>query len=620
MKNKIIDIVCLCIVGAVFGTVVLLNLIQPNRPTESLTEQRSLAEMPEFTWDSLADGSYFAGISSFISDTFLYRDQLVGVSKKMDTLRGIDYQIAGDDSFVLLDASQGNQNSTTDDELSDKLAQALENLNKNETSDDTGADTPDVSVSGDIDDGPGMTITPDDPDDSDDDTPGMIILPDDEMPDDPWAEYENTEDTEDTDDTEPADTDAPETEPVDTETEPPETEPEYDPNVTAVHLSRETLKLTIGSGAVVYASVDSDSDEGASVRWSISDKNIASISINPKGGIDVKGVANGTCTLTCSYSDTIKATCEITVAEINTTAPTTNLEADFITGGMFIYGDAVYTQAFYVESTAKTFAQTALYYKQLFGEDVNVSVVVAPVSSMCVENDELQAKIPDQGEVLANMAQWFDPSVNFVDTYSEMYEHRDEYLFFKSDHHWTQRGAYYAYRAFAESVGLEPTALDDFDYEIRNDSYHGSLYQLTQDARVKDFVDTIEVFNSRKPHTMTITTANGGTINTDNSIVKSHNTYLTFISGDNPYTVINVPENPQDKNILVFKDSFGNAFVPFLCEHYGNIIVVDVRHTSMNVYEQLKDYGLTDIVFVNNVQAANTASWPQMYLAAVGVQ
>jgi hypothetical protein len=58
--------------------------------------------------------------------------------------------------------------------------------------------------------------------------------------------------------------------------------------------------------------------------------------------------------------------------------------------------------------------------------------------------------------------------------------------------------------------------------------------------------------------------------------------------------------------------------VPYLCEHYGNIIVVDVRWTNMNVYEQLKDYGLTDIVFINNIQAANSYAWSKMYMAAVG--
>ena len=119
---------------------------------------------------------------------------------------------------------------------------------------------------------------------------------------------------------------------------------------------------------------------------------------------------------------------------------------------------------------------------------------------------------------------------------------------------------------------------------------------------------------------MTITGQNGATYTYNSPIVESNHTYVTFIAGDNPYTVINVPENPQDRNALVLKDSFGNAFVPYLCEHFGNIIVVDTRYTTMNVYEQLKDYGLTDIIFVNNVQAANSYSWSKKYLAAVGVE
>lgn len=607
MKKKIVDIVCVCLVGAVFGSVVFLNLIQPNRPTESVTEQRKLAEMPEFTLESLADGSFFEGVAAFISDTFIYRDRLVGVSKEMDTLRGVEYQIGDEENFVLLDAPDGSQtqDSTADDELSDKLAAALENLNKEETSEAVSSDTEETGLADTPDDLPGGA-----------EEPGMVILPEDETTDDPLSESEENAEEKPS---------APEEtsggvseEPVVSE----ETEPEEANKVTSIKLSRDTLKLTVGSGAVVYANVDTTLHEAASVRWSVSDKNIATITMNPQGGIDVKGVAPGTCTLTCSYEDEIKETCEITVTEIVTTVNTNaNLQADFLTGGMFIYGDAVYTQGFYNESTAKSYAQTALYYKQLFGEDVNVSVVIAPVSAIALEGTDVQEKlkIQDQRSILDKMEAWMDPSVNFVDTYSEMFDHRDEYLYFRSDHHWTQRGAYYAYRAFAKSIGLEPTALDDFDYEIRNDSYNGSLYNMTLDERVKYFVDQVEVFNPRKPHTMTLTTVNGTTINTNSSIVTTHKTYLTFISGDNPYTVINVPENPQDKNILVLKDSFGNAFVPFLCEHFGNIIVVDVRHTSMNVYEQLKDYGLTDIVFVNNIQAANTASWPTMYLSAVGV-
>lgn len=612
MKNKAVDVVCLCVVAALFGTVAVLNLIQPNRPTESAMEQRTLAKMPAFSLESLADGSFFAGTSSFVSDTFIGRDSLVGLSRKMDTLLGIDYSVGGENAdFVLLDNATGSK---IDEEeaanaAADKIAEAFDSLlNPPATETDTeNTETPEI--------------------DTDDVTTEESVID---------VEHEIEDETEDEIDTSPEPENDPEPEiPSDTDmpAEVPVTPDNADngtnaeennaPVVRAIHLSKSSVKLTVGSGSVIYATVESDSETGAKVKWSVSDKNVASISVNPEGGINVRGVSDGTCVLTCSAGEgdsLVREQCEVVVQNVVTlTNGDENLNADFLPDGLFIYGDAVYTQAYYSETNAKNYAQTAAYYKTLFGENTRVSMVVAPVSAMVIDNPAVTSKIPDQKEILDKMAALVDPSVNFVDAYSEMYEHRDEYLFFKSDHHWTARGAYYAYSAFAKSVGLEPTPLDGFDYNIMNDSYSGSMYNYTYDSRVKNFVDTIEAFFPRKAHTMTVTGINGAVYNYDTCIVGTNRTYVTFIAGDNPYTVINVPDNPQDMNVLVLKDSFGNAFVPFLCEHYGNIIVVDTRHTSMNVYEQLKDYGLTDIIFVNNIQAANSSSWYSLYMKAVGV-
>ncbi len=560
MKNKIVDIICVCLVFVIFGSVACLNLIQSDRPVRSEVEGRELARMPEFSVKTLLDGTYFSGVSLFVSDTFLYRDELVSLSKKMDTLRGMNYTLGDDGNFVVLGPTTetpGDDNS----DVSDKISEALDNLKNNETS-TSGDETAPIEGQ----------------------TPGGEIV------DDP-NETESGEVT------------------------PPENV------VTAIHLSKKSIRLTIGSGAVVSATVESSSTEAANVRWSVSDKNIVSISMNPTGGIDVKGLAEGTCTLTCSYNDEIKETCEITVIAINSVTTVPNDEqADFLTNGMFIYGDAVYTQAYFNQSGAKSFASTASFYKTLFGPNTRVSTVVIPVSSMVVDNEEVKKTIQDQNNILIKMKEFMDPSVNFVNVYPKMHAHRDEYLFFKSDHHWTGLGAYYAYAAFAESVGLTPTPLDELNYSIINDKYSGSLYSFTHDERVKKFTDTIEAYTSKKPLSMTVTGATGVTSTYNSCVVSGNKTYVTFIAGDNPYTVINVPGNPQDKNILVLKDSFGNAFVPYLCEHYGNIIVVDVRYSSFNIYEHLRDYGLTDIVFVNNIQAANSDSWSKMYMKAVGVE
>lgn len=589
-RNKVVDIICVSLVALIFGSIALLNIIQKDRPTESLAENRKLAEMPEFSWQTLIDGSYFAGVASFISDTFIDRDNLVNASKELDTLKGYDYSIDGNDNFALLSPVETNADESEHAELTDKLNEAIDNLNNTETEveSETERETEGTIVTG-----------------------GEIV---DETTPEEVTSAEN--ETENNSEVNTDETSAKAEDTVDTAVE---TTSETQPKVTSINLSKTTLKLTVGSGSVIYATVDTDSENGATVKWSISDKNIATLSVNESGGINVKGVTPGKATLTCSYNDDIKETCQIEVTEITAVTQQQNdLHADFLASGLFIYGDAVYTQAWYSDSAAEVYAQTVAYYKKLFGDKTRVSVVVAPVSAMVVDNEEVRSKIEDQDEMIQKIGAHMDSNINFVNPYAEMYEHHNEYLFFKSDHHWTQRGAYYAYKAFCESIGDEVTPLDDFNYEIRNDSYSGSLYSWTNDARVKNFIDFIEVFEPTKSHSMTVTSSTGTTYSYNTSIVPTNKTYVTFIAGDNPYTVINVPDNPQDKSILVLKDSFGNAFVPFLCQNYGNIIVVDVRYSNFNIYEQLKDYGLSDILFVNNVQAI-TASWAKMYLAAVGV-
>ena len=582
---KKVDLVCLIVAGSLFGGVTLCNLFQPHRPTESAMEQRTLQKMPSFSLKALADGSYFSDLALFVSDTFVGRESLTGVSKKLDSLMGVTYTVDGGDSFAMLSSQSGNADKSAQEEGGKSLEDAFARLESTEVETETTPESRETETETEVETETAET-TP---------TESETHAPETEQPD---AESEKTDDTE-------SDTTVPEEVTV----------------VEQITLSRTTLQLTIGSGSVVYATVKTNNGQGASVRWSVSDGSVASIAKNPGGGIDVKGLKEGTCTVTCRTDNDVVGECKVTVSAVTGVgANNDDATADFLTDGMFLYGDAVYTPAYFSEKYAGYYLQTAAYYKSLFGEDTTVSVVVAPVSAMVIDNESVKARIPDQGKIMDDMAALADPSVNFVDTYSEMYAHRNEYLFFKSDHHWTARGAYYAYRAFAESRGLTPTALDDFDYKIINDSYHGSMYSFTGDARVKNFTDTIEAFVTRKKVTMTITGQNGATYRYDSPVVESNHTYVTFIAGDNPYTVINVPENPQDKNVLVLKDSFGNAFVPFLCEHFGNIIVVDTRYTTMNVYEQLKDYGLTDIVFVNNVQAANSYAWSKKYLAAVGVE
>ena len=525
-KKRRADVICIFIMGVFFSLIVILNLFQFNRPTESEVERRKLAEFPKFSLSSFLSGEFTEGINLFFADTFVFRDNIVLAAKKLDTLKGYDYSLDGEGSFVVLDT--GVEKDENDSSVGDTLSSLLGE--DGETTD--GGDKFD---------------------------PGSTNLP-------------------------------------------------------TLVIDKTKLTLTVGGGAELNAVLYNTIGE---LSWNVSDDKVLEVKTDGDK-VTLKALKAGKATISCT-SGALKAECIITVEKIASGGVDAGDTADFMTNGLFIYGDAVYTKGWYLEKYAADYAGVLEYYQKIF-PNAKVSACVIPTSAIRIDNEEIKSKIPDQGEIFDKLSDIIGEKVNFVDTYGEMYKHRDEYIYFKSDHHWTQRGAYYAYRAFVESVGLEAAELDDFNIKTLTDSYSGSMYEYTKDERVKSFKDTIEAFMSKKTLTMTVTDRSGNVKTYDSAIMEWSKTYSAFLCGDNPYTVINVPENPQDRNILVIKDSYGNAFVPFLAENYGNIMIVDTRYTSMNVKEMFADHDLTDILFVNNLEAANSPAWAKMYLKAVGVE
>ena len=93
-------------------------------------------------------------------------------------------------------------------------------------------------------------------------------------------------------------------------------------------------------------------------------------------------------------------------------------------------------------------------------------------------------------------------------------------------------------------------------------------------------------------------------------------TYGVFIYGDNPLTVLrsSSPNAGQDKKIAVVKESYGNAFVPYLTNNYQEVHVVDLRSfrevSKDNLATYCQNNGITDLLFINGVMSANN----QMHL------
>lgn len=528
-KNPRPEIPCLAVLAVIFFSVTAANLFQTDRPTVSARENRTLTKFPSPSENSITDGSYFKQLSLFFSDTFIGREKLVGISRRMDKYLGLHGSFS-----VISQGGAETEPAESDDELQKKLEEALQKLTSAVTDMET--------------------ATPE------------------------------------------------------TETEPVTEKITESPTVL---MSQKEIKLPSGSTASVPFTVNGS--DGLELT-ATADGDCVSVSVSEQNLI-ISGLHEGTAKITLRLGD-ISDECSVTVTAVKVNE---NQEgADFISSGMFIYKGAVYTISGYGPVSVGYLSRCADYYKQLF-PDTRVSVLPAPVSAAVIDDPEITKNYTSQKNIFENMKSKMNADINFVNIYDNIFAHRKEYLYFKSDHHWTQLGAYYAYEAFARSVGFEPTPLDSMRFDIINDSYNGSMYNFTGDERVKEFIDRVEVHYPTKTASMTVTDRNGNTHTYSELILSRSASYQAFLAGDNPYTVINVPENPQELSILVLKDSYGNAFVPFLAEHYGNIIVVDPRYCDINLYEQFKDYGLTDILFVNNVQSQNSIQWSKYFFKCVGV-
>lgn len=193
-----------------------------------------------------------------------------------------------------------------------------------------------------------------------------------------------------------------------------------------------------------------------------------------------------------------------------------------------------------------------------------------------------------------------------VDAYSEIKKDYFEgnYMYFRTDHHWTARGAYSAYKAFAKKAGFEPTPLSEF--EVRKvDRFLGTFYSATYDKKLASNPDFVEYYAPKNNYNVTNYDKNGNITTTNGFIVANRvsgdsNGYLVFMGGDIPLSVIETDAG-TGRSIIVFKESYGNAFIPFLTGNFDKIYVADIRTFPFNAVDFVNNNSITDVLFTNNI-------------------
>ncbi len=197
-----------------------------------------------------------------------------------------------------------------------------------------------------------------------------------------------------------------------------------------------------------------------------------------------------------------------------------------------------------------------------------------------------------------------NPNVKTVPIFDALKLHNNEYIYFRTDHHWTQLGAYYAYVEFCKAKGVEAVALDQFEKK-EYPGFLGSFYNDSPNTEMENNPDTVEAYVSSANTTMYYTTEDGETyeqpVIADGSGYSSEWLYLIFAAGDQPYEEIVNSDLTNGSSCLVVKESFGNAFVPFLVNHYQTVYVVDYRSYEGDISALAEEKGVDDVLLLNNI-------------------
>ncbi|MGN0602595.1 MAG: DHHW family protein [Oscillospiraceae bacterium] len=304
-----------------------------------------------------------------------------------------------------------------------------------------------------------------------------------------------------------------------------------------------------------------------------------------------------------------------TVTSETTQSETTGI-ADFSNNGIVVDGVKMYGDDAGVMLFGGNKKQGARYadiinqYKAALG-DVNVYNMVVPTSVEFYLPKKYSKYSSSEKDAIDYIYSCLSPDVITVDAYSKLAEHTDEYIYLRTDHHWAPLGAYYAYTAFAETLGMDYHPIEDYTEKVK-EGFVGSLYGYTNDITL---ANAPEQFHYFLPPDVTYsvqtyyydTLASKGSGALFHEYVEGANCYGMFLGADAIHTKVTTSIN-NGRKIVVFKESYGNAFVPFLVNNFEEIYVIDIRYFGTNAVDYIKKIGATDVLFINNCFAANTSS------------
>lgn len=227
--------------------------------------------------------------------------------------------------------------------------------------------------------------------------------------------------------------------------------------------------------------------------------------------------------------------------------------------------------------------------------DIPMQVMLVPTATEIL-SDKLPAFAPHAGqlEIIEYAKQ---QGLAVIDVTEELSAHKEEYIYYKTDHHYTSLGAYYCYRVWKESKGQIPEDLSAWNSEVLCNDFHGTTYAKVNYPFAP--YDTMIAYYKQENHRVDY---NNGNYITDSiyerKYLEGKDQYAVFFNSNQATTVVS---GEGSGKLLILKDSYANSFAQFVIDEYEETHMLDLRFYTGSVEDYVKEHGITEVLVLYNI-------------------
>lgn len=194
--------------------------------------------------------------------------------------------------------------------------------------------------------------------------------------------------------------------------------------------------------------------------------------------------------------------------------------------------------------------------------------------------------------------------INTINVAEELLKNKDDYIYYKTDHHWTSYGAYLAYLTYMDYLGLEIVDINNLE-KITINNFLGTYYNKSKYFKADS--DFITYYNILGLHIEIDGKEQLSLMDLDK--FKGSDKYSAFLWGNNGLTKVineNISEERKGSSILIFKDSYANSFIQFLSYNYEIIDIIDLRYFKESIRNFMKDKDYNEILIMYSFNNLST--------------